>query len=304
MKFIIATFDHTYYLWQSLVQINNFMKFGYDVDLEYIISTDDPSPVLQSFMNNDKIKAKFHIYKDTRETRNYASSLRPHILEKFFKDYPEYENEVLFYTDPDVLFTKKMDFTNLCADKVWYVSDTRSYLDSNYVKSKGVELFNEMCAICKVDPEVITANDPNAGGAQYIMKGVNAEFWRKVYLDSEELYVHMQNTSQKYHPEHPIQAWTSDMWAVFWNAIYFGHEVKISKAMEFSWGSDHIKRWRETNIFHNAGVVTSNGGTHFYKIDYQISPFNKELKSNDDNCTFNYINEIKDTELNFADILF
>ena len=26
MKILIATFDHNYYLWQCLVQINNFMK--------------------------------------------------------------------------------------------------------------------------------------------------------------------------------------------------------------------------------------------------------------------------------------
>ena len=59
MKILIATFDHNYYLWQCLVQINNFMKYGYDEDTVYIISSSSISPVLQSFLDCDKIKSKF-----------------------------------------------------------------------------------------------------------------------------------------------------------------------------------------------------------------------------------------------------
>ena len=45
MKILIATFDHNYYLWQVLVQINNFMKYGYDADTVYVVSSSNPSPV-------------------------------------------------------------------------------------------------------------------------------------------------------------------------------------------------------------------------------------------------------------------
>jgi hypothetical protein len=302
MKILIATFDHNYYLWQCLVQINNFMKYGYDVETSYIVSTPNPSPALQAMMNSDKIKSKFYLYKDERQGSRYPSSLRPHILEKFFKEHPEFENETLFYTDPDVIFTKKIDFTEMENDEFWHMSDTKSYIDTRYIKSKSEQLFKEMCEIAKVTPESIEAIDDAAGGAQYLMKGINAEFWKKVYDDSEKLYAHMKDTESVYSPQHPIQAWTSDMWAVLWNGVYFGHKLKINKELEFCWATDGIHRWNETNIFHNAGVV-GQSDTYFSKIAYQSSPFNKDISRKDDNCTANYVKEIKETEEYFKDII-
>ena len=302
MKILIATFDHNYYLWQCLVQINNFMKYGYDEDTVYIVSTSNPSPVLKSIMNCPKIKSKFYLYKDERNQHHYPSSLRPHILEKFYKEHPEFEKETVFYTDPDVVFTKKLDFSEMEKDNIWYLSDTRSYLDSKYIKSKSEQLFKEMCDIVKVSPEEVTANDDNAGGAQYLLKGINSEFWAKNCEDMENLYNHMKSTESVYHPEHPIQSWTADMWSVFWNGLYFGHEVKISKDLDFCWATDNIKRWNETYIFHNAGVV-GKSDTHFSKTLYQNSPFKQDIKTSEDNCTFKYLQEIKETEENFKDII-
>lgn len=297
MKFLIATFDHPYYLWQCLVQINNFMKYGYDEDTVYIISSLNPSTILQSMMNCEKIKSKFFIYKDERQGARYPSSLRPHIIEKFFIQHPEYENEVLFYTDPDVVFTKKIDFTEMENDEYWHLSDTRSYTDSNSIKSKSEKLFNEMCTIIGVSPDEVTNNDNNAGGAQYIMKNINAEFWKKIYDDCEKLYTLMKDNEST-----GVQCWIADMWTVFWNCLYLGHKVKIDKELDFCWPVDNIKRWSETNIFHNAGIP-GDSVTHFSKITYQVSPFNKDIHSNDDNCTYMYKNEIKETEKNFKDII-
>jgi hypothetical protein len=302
MKFLIATFDHPYYLWQVLVQINNFMKYGYDEDTVYIVATHQPSEILMSIMRHPKTKAKFILYKDERKNAKYPSSLRPHLLERFFNDHKEYEQETILYLDPDVVFTKKLDFSKYLNDDTWYLSDTRSYISSNYIKSKSEKLFNEMCEIAKVTPEEITAIDENAGGAQYLMKGINAEFWEKVYDDSEDLYMHMKKTEHIYSPDNPIQYWTADMWAVLWNAIYFKHEVKIDKDLEFCWSTYTIDCWDRMYIFHNAGIP-GDSEEHFSKITYQVSPFNKKLVEKDKYCTFNYVKEIKETEENFKDIL-
>ena len=298
MKILIATFDHPYYLWQCLVQINNFMKYGYDEDTVYIISSLSPSPILQSMMNCEKIKSKFFIYKDERQGSNYPVSLRHHILHKFYIDHPEYNKETVLLMDPDVVFTKKMDFTEMINDEYWHLSDTRSYVNSNAIKSKSNKLFNEMCDLVGVSSKEITDNDDNAGGAQYLMKNINADFFKKTYDDSEKLYTHMKNNEST-----GVQCWIADMWSLLWNGVYFGHKLKINKELEFCWPKNHIKRWHETNIFHNAGI-TGDSDTHFSKITYQVSPFNKELYSKDDNCTFMYIKEIKETEQIFRDILF
>ena len=100
-----------------------------------------------------------------------------------------------------------------------------------------------------------------------------------------------------------IQSWTADMWSLLWNGLYYGHKIKINKELEFCWAVDNIKRWNETYIFHNAGIP-GDSETHFSKITYQVSPFNKNIKVNNDNCTYMYYLEVKETEENFKDILF
>ena len=303
MKIICATFDHDYYFWQSLVLINNLIKYGYDEDAVFIISTFNPSPVLRSLMSHPKIKCKFFLYKDERDQMRYPVTLRHHILEKFYIENPEYSKESIFLIDPDMVFTKKLDFTEMENDDYWHLSNTTSYIDSKYIKSKSEKLFNEMCDIVKVSPEDISAIDNNAGGAQYLLKGVDANFFHKTLYDSENLYNHMKNTESIYNKNGTIQSWTADMWSILWNGVYFGHKIKISKELEFCWSVDNIKRWDETYIFHNAGIP-GDSKTHFSKITYQTSPFNKDIHSNDDNCTYKYVQEIKETEENFKDIMF
>ena len=305
MKFLIAVPDHNYFLWQMLVQINNFRKYGFEKDLIYVVGTnpDNPSENLKKLMNDPTITCKFHLYRDARVGAMYPSSLRPNILKQFFKDFPELNSETFFYCDPDMIFTKQVNYDHLLNDDIWYVSDTRSYIDSRYIKSKSEQLFVEMCDIVGVKPEAITAIDDHAGGAQYIMKNINSEFWEKVERDSEALYKHMINTSNIYHPQHPIQAWTADMWAVLWGCIYQGSEVRIVKELDFSWATDRTFRWFETNIFHNAGAIGGDG-KYFLKTDHQISPFNKKLPCSNEFCSYLYVNEIKDTERNFPNTLF
>jgi hypothetical protein len=305
MKILIVLPDHNYFLWQMLVQINNFRKIGIvEEDVIYLIGKNNHlSPTLKNIIDNGKLKCSFFIFDDKRIDSIYPVSLRPFLIKEFFQKYPEMEKETYFYTDPDVIFTKKLDFTSMINDNIWYLSDTRSYLDSNYIKSKSPILFDEMCNIVGVSPEIVIENDNKAGGAQYLLKNTNVEFWDKVEKDCEKLYKHMINTSNKYKPEHPIQAWTADMWSTLWNAWYFGHETKIDKELEFCWATDSIDKWSNTNIFHNAGV-TSDDKKLFSKISHQISPFRKDLICDKGYCVSNYVDEIKDTEKNMIDIIF
>lgn len=305
MKILIAVPDHNYFLWQMLVQINNFRKYGFEQDLIYVVGTNptNPSENLKKLMNDETIKCEFHLFHDARISPKYPSSLRPNILAQYFTKFPEAKNESYFYCDPDMVFTKQVKFDHLLNDNIWYLSDTCSYIDSRYIKSKSDQLFREMCDIVGVSPIAISEIDKNAGGAQYLLKNIDADFWLKVEKDSEALYTHMQNTLSVYHPEHPIQAWTADMWAVLWNGVFFNHEVKVIKEFDFSWATDKTYRWFETNIFHNAGAIGGDGKL-FVKTDHQISPFNKDLTCSTDFCSYLYTNEIKETERNFPNTLF
>jgi hypothetical protein len=168
-----------------------------------------------------------------------------------------------------------------------------------YVKSKGLNIFEEMCNIVGIDPLLVEKEEENSGGAQYIMKNVTPEFWDKVERDSEALTEYFNKKVVEYHhiPNyHPIQSWTADMWAVLWNGWLFGNEIKTVPEMDFCWPTDDIKRWNKMQIFHNAGVVNNMQGL-FQKAMFRLGyPINLNLDDFDKNkCSYNYVLEIKET---------
>lgn len=305
MKYLIGTDDSKFYLWQVLVQINNFRKMGIEQDTYYVIvcKTNTPSEELIRIVNDPTLKCHFEVYIDDRMAMRYSSTLRLRGIKHFVDNNPWFEKETFMYLDPDVIFTKPFDWSEFEKGDTWYVSDTKSYLDTVYIKSKSEKLFHEMCDIVGVDPAIIEAQDPHCGGAQYIMKNVPYDFWHKTEIDSENLFNHMRSTETIYHPEHPIQTWTADMWAVLWNALFFERKVEIADELDFCWASDPMEKWNRKIIFHDAGVVHQDG-MRFAKGAYQVSPFNKEIQVSETSASFNYVKEIRETEINFPQLLF
>ena len=308
MKYLIATLDKKHYLWQVLVQINNFRKLGIEQDAHFVISCthENPSDELMKLVLDESLKCTIAVYEDGRPIgRNYPSTVRLDGLKNHFQNFPEMQKETFMYIDPDVIFTKSYDWSHLEKGNKWYVSDTRSYIDSGYIKSKSPELFQKMCDIVGISPELVESRDAHAGGAQYIMKNVTAAFWEKCEIDSENLYKLMKSTEHIYHPEHPIQSWTADMWAVLWNG-WLQTEVEIADDMDFCWASDRAEKWDRKIIFHNAGVINPVIGNekYFAKGIYQISPFNKNIEVNENNASYKYLQEIKETEKNFPNLIF
>lgn len=303
MKYIVATSDTPYFRWQILVQINNFKRLGILDDLTYVISIKSrKSKYLNLIQKSTGVRIE--TYKDERKQSGYSSSIRPHILAKHFAKYPE-EAEIYYYLDPDVLFREKPKYKDIVYKykPVWFISDTKSYLDSKYIKGKGEELFELMCNTVNIDPKLVTQMDKSAGGAQYIIKNAGSDFWKNVEVDSEELYSLMIKTSRVYSPEHPIQAWTADMWAVLWNAWKNNMNTIIDETMNFSWATDQIDRHEESNIFHNAGVFDQTD--LFNKVKFtRKHPFNEDFSYvSKDRCSIKYVEEILDTKNNYLELI-
>jgi len=301
-KILIAFPDIPYYNWQILVQINNLKKFGYGEDVIYVVGKNQNNKISKQLkIVFEETKTQYFVYDDTRIDVKYPSSLRPHILKKYFKENPKISNTYL-YIDPDLLFSKKIDFTPFIKGKTWYLSDTKSYIDSKYIKSKGIGLFYMMTDTVCINPYIVEENDDNAGGAQYLMKNIDDKFWEKVEKDSEDLYIKMQSTVDMYNPQHPIQSWTSDMWAVLWNAWALGHKTKIIPEFNFSWATDSIDKYENLNFFHNAGVF--NQENLFNKTKYQQTPFNSDFSHvSKDFCSYKYVEEIGETKNNFPKLI-
>lgn len=281
MIFLQAAPDAFYFYWQLEIQLFNFKRLGIDLTKVHhvFVGWDEPSKEFNEFKAKHP-EVNICFYKDTRKSKNYIPSLRPNGLKQHFAAFPELENEVIFYHDADIIFTQLPNFEKLSNDDVWYLSDTNSYLNADYIKSKGDGLLEEMCSIIGVNKNQVENINLDSGGAQYILKGVNAKFWEKVENDCEKLYTYLQSSipywAEKFSQKsgqpvsnyHEIQSWCSDMWCVLWNGLLLGKKVKVVPEMDFSWATDSYETFKARKIFHNAGITEGNRETYFYKGDY------------------------------------
>ena len=298
-----------YYAWQVEVMINNFIKQGINPNNIDVLVAWNPNDLTSAPENielweklcNHYNYVRFFFYQDTRQQPiRYISSVRPNILKQHFKAHPYLEEEVIFYHDCDIVFTKPVDWSKFIQDDIWYLSDTNSYINASYILSKGQDVYDKMCEVVDIDPEIPKLKDQDSGGAQYIMKNLNHEYWEKVERDCENLYFEISQLNAKKKQEdpnhHELQIWCADMWAVLWNGWLLGNQTKVVDEMNFSWGTDNISRWNETPIYHNAGVTCACGG-QFYKANYtEKLPYGIELRLDKNKNCYNYYLEVKETE--------
>lgn len=310
LRYICAQPRLIYYAWQVEVMINNFVKNGINpnnIDVVVAWNPNDATNEPKTIEMWDKLAAhynsvRFFFYQDTREQPiRYISSIRPNVLKQHFAAHPELKDEAVFYHDCDIVFTKPVNFDHLVDRNACYLSDTNSYINYDYIISKGEDVYDKMCEIVGMPKIIPKLMNDNSGGAQYIIKNVDAEFWEKVERDSENLYyeISLLNAEKKAADpsHHELQIWCADMWAVLWNLWLRGQNTIVTKDLDFCWGTDAPQRWEEVSIYHNAGVTCSCGGK-FYKANYRDSlPYNLNLRINEDSCSgLYYKNEIKETE--------
>jgi hypothetical protein len=134
----------------------------------------------------------------------------------------------------------------------------------------------------EMDESLIEANEMNAIGAQYLMKGIDYEFWNRVEIDSELLFrqiTDLNNIKKTKEPSyHELQIWCADMWAVLWGGWRRGAKTNCHPNFEFSWGTSTKEDYHRLNIMHNAGVTNPHDGL-FYKAQYMNElPYNKDLQ--------------------------
>jgi len=303
LRYISAQPAINFYTWQVEVMINNFMKNGVNPNNIDIVCSIQNNVIPDKWhkLCNHYNTVRFFFYNDDRVNPCYISSVRPHVLEKHFASHPYLKDEAIFYHDCDIIFTKPVNWNHYLDDDVWYLSDTKYYISAEYIKSKKFGLYERMCEIVGIDESIPERyNDTGSGGAQYLMKNIDAAFWKKVYDDSEKLYQFFLDHLKAF-PEggpnkyHPIQKWTADMWAVLWNGWYFQHDTKVVSDMEFAWPMHKLDMWEKCFILHNAGVTETTNfffkGKYMNKLPYDIKAEDYSAET----CSRKYVEEILET---------
>ena len=300
IRFICAQPANDYYRWQVEVMINNFIKHGVNpnkIDILCAINNDsipEDWKKLQSHYNN----VRFFFYNDSRSNFDYIPSIYFNLMSNHLKAHPELQDEVLFLHDSDIIFTRKPELDWMKHKNTWYMSDTNSYINYDYIQQKGNDTYETMCDIVGIDKLIPKIMNSNSGGAQYIVNGESWEFWDKVEKDSIKLYQYFCSIEPLYQKKHehdyPIQKWTAGMWSLLWNAWLYGHETKVDGRLGFGWSTDNIKSIEKYWILHNAGVTGPNEGL-FYKGSYNKLPYNDTLDINVNRASWYYWEEVKET---------
>ena len=307
ITFISAQPDTTYFHWQVEVMIHNFMKVGVNPNWIEVLFAYDYQISEEGRKLADRYPyVRFFFYKKSDVSKNnegYIPMIRPDILSQHFKIFKNLEKEPIFYHDSDIIFRELPNFDSLSKDKFWYLSDTVSYIGSEYIKSKSENLLKEMCKIANIPVRLVEKNNTNSGGAQYLMKNIDYRFWHQVSTITLNLYKFMRDreleerkklSKKELKDYNPIQKWCADMWGVLWTALKNGHSVKISKELDFSWATGNINDWEKCKIYHNAGVTIDKNSTIFYKGDFtKKMPWNVDFSyvSKESN-SYNYVEAI------------
>lgn len=294
MLFVTSQPDVPYFHWQIRVYVENFIQKGInpkDIHVLLGIVTPNTEPTKESLSLKD-LGINIHHYLDDREDKKYIPSIKPFLIYKWLREFPEH-GDCFFLHDSDIIFRELPNFKSLLKDDVIYLSDTIGYIGYNYImdcceryekthpnSGKG-QLLQEMCDVVGVDPQCVECNQDNSGGGQYIIKKTDWMIWEKIYMDCTPLYNQMLDYQRRF-PINPgeIQFWTAEMWSLLWNLWYFDKETKITKELDFSWATDDIKIYEKRPILHMAGVTADLKNTKFFKGDFiNVNPLEK-LKEN------------------------
>lgn len=306
--------DDFFFLWQNHLYIESCLKMGFsEENIHILLFTPEWRPANKKWEKLKEYYPKLNIfyYPDKGASKHlglYIPIIRPHILWQHFEQYPNLENETIIYTDCDILFKEGLDIEKFFDNDICYVSDASSYMNFSYFEKKKTEVLEnkleiskqvdplyEMCRLVGIDKQIVIDNDKNIGGVQYILKGVNSDFWKKVEKDCLSIRYGLQKVNRDFYASENagIQSWCSDLWAVIFNLWYLKKEVKVVPEMDFTWSSDPITKLEKTGIFHNAGIVGEFQGDIpvFYKGKYHngLNPLNDpwldKLKDDEKNKT-------------------
>ena len=287
MKWISAQPATIYYAWQVDVYVNNFIENGVlpsDIHVLFGLNGDLPKEIRNLIQKYKDVN--FFVYPDLRLDKIYIPSIYFNLCKQHWKQYPELQNEIVMMHDSDTILVKpfQIDY-ELLGNKIWWFSDTKSYINYDYIMQKGEDVYQRMLDIVGIDGLIPKIFNSHSGGAQHLMKNVPYSFWNKVEKDSINLYRMFCETEHLYKKKHdgdyPIQKWTAGMWSLLWNSWYFGNEVQISDKLDFCWSTDIIDKLEGKQFLHNAGVTEDRQDLFFkgkytntlpYGLNLQISP--------------------------------
>lgn len=324
LKFCTTMPTDTYFSWQVHLWLESLKNIGHSNKAIVLLFSPLGRPVNPVWEKIHELypEVEFFTYTDDGSVAPYIGMyipiLRMYCMKQYCEDHPEISQSAVFYCDSDIYFTERFNIDHLLDDEIVYLSDTNSYINASYFDSKikdvlpdrldeykKIDVLDEAAKIVGINRQICEANNLHSGGTQYLLKNTDALFWETIFNKCIPLLSYLRGINRQYfaNENKGYQSWTADMWLVLWEIWRRGQETKIVKEMDFSWGTDDIKRVDECPIYHNAGITNEfmNDVPYFYKGKYhtgtnpmtdphiQIVLNNEKSKKK---CTWFYTNEL------------
>lgn len=270
MFVLTAQPDEIVFAWQTEAQLFNYQSLGFDLSKIHILvgtkSESDTISVMERWgtIQNKYPAANFHFMKDERQGKRYAPSIRPFLIRKFFEERPDLVDDYMYYHDSDIVHSELPAFKAM-EDGRWHVSHA-DYISWNYIAEKNSPtLMKHFLNSVGIDEETVKEKGQNVGGVQYYIYGTTPEFWQKVEQDCERMWGGFHDkfgiisNEFKQHSGRPMtqddfQAWCTDMWCIYWNALLFGVDVYVNPELDFVWPRDREKELDKHKIYHDSGI--------------------------------------------------
>lgn len=332
LKFVTIFPSDNYFSWQCHLWLESLKNIGQSNKAIVLIFTpfgrDEHRERFQKIIDLYP-EAEFNFYKDehdiTKSLGAYIPILRPYTAWRYWIDHPEMKNKAVFYYDSDVLLTERFNIGSYTEDDICYASDTNSYINASYFDSKirdvlpekleeykKIDVLDTSARMCGISREICEKNNLHSGGTQYLLKNIDADFWKRVMDGVIPLKKYLMDVNKQYFASESkgFQSWVVDMWLVLWELWRREQELKVIPELTFAWATDGINRIEQVGIFHNAGVssTTMNNIPYFYKGKYHQGqdptkdPYLDVILNNEESkkyCTWWYANELKKLSLKY-----
>lgn len=293
--------DELYFAWQVEVMLDNFIEVGITPEhIHILVGIQKHIGEWWEKLIEKYQEVKFFFYDDTRTHKRYPPSIRPHVIAKHLSRFSYLSDRAIFLHDCDIVFTRKPEFGPYVNDEIWYGSDVLSYIGEKYLHEFGDNLYDDMCKLVDLSTHLPLDKENNVIGAQVLLKKTTTLFWQKVEQDSEAIYSYLDDLEallkRKDPAYEPVQKWTSDMWALLWNAWLFKYDTKTVSYFSFSMATDTFPKWDRHLIYHNAGVTNTIKDRLFFKADYRSSlPYSHPNLYDSQFCSAKYFDKVLQT---------
>lgn len=291
LVFLSAVEDIERFRWETLCQLHSSRRYGLSDKFRIIVFL----PIYNSLQGFNpewkKIEklfpeTKFFYYTDNQGKTtdlminyDYQPIHRLTSLEKHFKAHRELENSAVFYLDSDVIFTSESPIASYTQDDTNYLSDAHTYLNEEYLSSKEndvipeklekyqkLKIIEKAASFAKLSIKDLTEKNNNTGGAQYLLKNMNAKFFSECIDLCLKIRMFFQTINQEFFPgktfqekeNNGIQSYCADMWAIQWNLWKHNLPSETPKWMDFAWATDKIEALDNKWMLHNAGINSEN----------------------------------------------